>query len=291
MRGGERWWGSINMDKNKYIKWYNLAREIIQNDKLIPDYEPWISPEDWLMFAPSSIHSREEAKNADIPNIFFDLSRNLTDGYARLGLTFNNLSAVEKLRNILGGFCKSEKESLTNCLLSLKTVWSIKVKRKIHYQNYQEVPTYIEEYSVSTSKITEKVINDIFLVSDRIRTEGQQNRANKKLEQNKSRIAYTEVPFINLMECEFELNEESFKKRIKEIFSIFGICLKVKDEKEIKVFKLQQQEVELEIQRIRNQLQWNDNYPWLVNVTEEQITQKRNRLKKLEEELKLIGAL
>src|SRR3989338_989106 len=277
------------IDTEKYIYWYNLAHKVVQNEELVPNREPWVSTEEWLMFAPDYILSMEEAKTASIPNIFFDLSNGLTERRGKFGLTFNNLPAVEKLRNILSNYCKDEKELLTAALLSLDTVWSIKVQRKIHYKNHQEEPTYIQEYTSQTNEINERVINDIFEVSDRIREEGKQNRTKEKLKQGKSRIAYTEVPSINLMECEFELTEENFRNRVKEIFPIWAICLKIKSDREIKRIELKQREVKVEIQRIKDQLQKQRENPTSIPATPEQIAQKEKRLKELEDKLKKIA--
>ena len=70
------------MDKKKYIKWYNVAKEVINDFNLIPDRTDdeiliFISSEDWLMFAPKSIITKKDGESMDIPNIYLDLHRDL----------------------------------------------------------------------------------------------------------------------------------------------------------------------------------------------------------------------
>ena len=65
------------VDKNTYVKWYNLARDEIKDENLLPartkeEIFDLISRENWLLFC-------EKQDNKDIaiqkpePNIFFDV--------------------------------------------------------------------------------------------------------------------------------------------------------------------------------------------------------------------------
>ena len=103
------------MDKIKYVKWYNLARTIINDDYLIPErHDKEIlkliskSSDEWLAFAPKDI-TMEELKNSVDPNIYFEI---IDDNRGIIGLTFNTVRSVDKIKNILEGYCKAEKEEL-----------------------------------------------------------------------------------------------------------------------------------------------------------------------------------
>lgn len=114
------------MDKEKYIKWYNLARNAANNTFLIPQRSPeeivsFVSPKNWLGFADKDISSLDELEKSDEPNIFFIIE----DDKGTIGLTFNNVRAVDKIKNILNGFCKSEKEELIKKLSGLDSSWSL----------------------------------------------------------------------------------------------------------------------------------------------------------------------
>lgn len=236
------------MDKTKYIKWYRLAQEIVKNDILIPDRTDeqiidLVSQEDWLMFTPKDV-TREQAKNSNDPNIWFTIDKDSTKLFkgeskenekdrARIGLTFNTIPSVEKIKNILSGYCKKEKEELIKQLLTLEGVWKIKVKRKIKEHNFAESPTYIEEYKKDSNQIDGGIVDEVIKVSNRIRKEGDLKREEFKIKDK----FYLETPSIELMECDFALNEQEYQKRIKEAFEVLAICLNVKTDSEIKKFE------------------------------------------------------
>ena len=66
------------MNKEKYLKWYKLAQEVVNNPELIPERTDkeilyLVSEEDWLMFLIKELSDMKEAKNADKPNVFFSI--------------------------------------------------------------------------------------------------------------------------------------------------------------------------------------------------------------------------
>ena len=112
--------GSKLVDKNVYVKWYNIAKDEIEDKNSIPDRTKeeifdLVSRENWLILCPEGI-GKEEATQIPEPNIFFDvLSKegNLT-GFGRIGLTFNNLGAYNKFKTIMKGINKEIKNQITN---------------------------------------------------------------------------------------------------------------------------------------------------------------------------------
>ncbi len=216
-----------------------MTEETINDNFLIPhrsdkEIEGFVSQENWFMFAPASICTREEAKNAPIPNVFFNLYEEDSTESGRIGLTFNTIQSVERIKNILSGYSHKEKEELKNRLLSLEGVWKITVNRKIK-DNFKVTPCYEREFERQSNDINENIIDEIIATSERIREEGKENREKVKL----SKKSYTETPTIDLMVCEFYLSEDEFKKRIKEAFDVLKICLRIKTDAQIK--KLEKQ--------------------------------------------------
>ncbi len=230
----------MSINKTEYIKWYNLAKNIVNDSSLIPNRtdkeiaDNFVSTENWLMFAPEGISSSNEVKQSSIPNIWFALSEENEIRKGTIGLAFNNVNSVDKIKNILSGYCRQEKNDLTEELLNLEGEWRITVVRKIKDKHFNQVPDYTEEFSRKTNEINDDIMNKIIDISNRIREEGRSNREKLKIDTNKSKVAYTETPAINLMECEFDLSEDIFKKRILEAFNVLKICLRVKSDSQIR---------------------------------------------------------
>ncbi len=217
----------INMDKEKYIKWYNLARDAVNDAFLMPQRYPeeivsFVSREDWLGFADKDT-SLEELEKSDKPNIFFEIENNK----GTIGLTFNNVNSVDTIKNILNGFCKVEKEELIKKLLELETIWRIKVHRKIKEHHQSEKAEYDTVFDEQSNKIDEKNIEKIIKLSEEIRENG------KRKPINKANYPY-ETPVITLMESDFELSEDEFKKRIVSAFDVLRTCLNVKTDSQIR---------------------------------------------------------
>lgn len=217
----------IIMDKEKYIKWYNLARDAVNDTFLMPKRSPeeivsFVSREDWLDFADKDT-SLKELENSDKPNIFFRIE----DDKGTIGLTFNNVRAVDKIKNILNGFCKSEKEELIEKLLGLELIWRIKVYRKTKEYHQSEKADYPLVFDEPSNRIDEKNIEKIIKLSEEIREEGKRNPITK-------RNYPSETPSINLIESTFNLSEDEFKKRTISAFDVLRTCLNVKTDFQIR---------------------------------------------------------
>jgi hypothetical protein len=240
------------MDKTKYLKWYKLAREVVNDDFLVPErsddliMSEFVSEGDWLLFTPAGISTKNEAINSPLPNIFFRLKENI----CRIGLTYNNVKSTDVLKNILSGHCAEDKKHLIDGLLGLDAVWKIKVNRKIKDKNHAQTPKYhiYEGFPKSSNDINDGIVDEIIKASNTIREEGREKR--KKMEM--SGKYYLETPSINIMECEFELSERTFKKRIGEAFEILKICLKVKTDSQIK--KLDKKH-KTELEKLRSEIE------------------------------------
>lgn len=236
------------MDNKKYVVWYNLAKKLIKDDFLIPsrtdeEIKSFVSPENWFGFAPKDIPSLKELQISDRPNIFLDIS---DENDPVIGLTYNNLGAVDKIKNILLGFNRNEKEELVKKLSELKPFWRIMLYRKVkdHHQSQRaKYECVIEEPS---HKIDEKLIKEIISQSERVRENGKRHPINKANYPQ-------ETPVITLMESrDFELSEKTFIDRIIPAFDLLRTCLKVKSESQIKKM---QSDNKKEIDELENEVQ------------------------------------
>ncbi|MBU0459300.1 MAG: hypothetical protein KJ771_00665 [Nanoarchaeota archaeon] len=282
------------MNKEKYIKWYKITKEIVNNDSLVPkrsDQEilKLVSQEDWLMFVLKKFDNTEEAKNAPTPNVFMNLYKNDNKNFCRIGVTFNNVGGVDVLKNILSKYCKDEKEALTKSLLSLDGSWEIVVSRKIKEYNWAQTPEYVEEFHINSNQINDKIVDQIISWVNKIREEGTEKRLSKKVVQ--------ETPSVNLLEAIFELNEDEFRKRMKEAFEVLQVCLEVKPNSEIrKIVKSKENELqELEEKHESLMEKWSKRESYLslgvatqeqINNLEKEIKEIEDKINKLKEELK-----
>jgi hypothetical protein len=221
------------VDKKVYVRWYNLAKDTIKNEELIPsrtneELFDMVSRENWLMFCLKD-ETKDIAIVKDEPNVFFDvLSREgNAEGTARLGLTFNNVRSYERFKTIMRGLNKEIKDEITEKLLKLNNDWKINIKRKTKDKYHGQVPNYKVEKEWDSNKINETIIDEIIKLGNDIREQGR-NEADRRKPKY-----YFEGPSVNLMESEFSLKEDVFKDRIEEIFEVLALCLKVKTDIEV----------------------------------------------------------
>lgn len=278
------------VDKNVYVKWYNLAKEEVNEENLIPERNKeeifeLISRENWLLFCQKEENKEIATQKAD-PNVFFDvLSKegNLT-GFGRLGLTFNNLGAYDKFKTIMRGVNRELKDKITKELLDLKYDWKIKIQRKIKAHMQFQTPEYKEEGSWDTKEINENIIDDIIEKAKKIREEGEEKRIEKKPKY------YCETPTINLMEAEFKLDEKEFRDRISEIFKILSLCLGVKTNVEVnKIIREKVKKIKAyseELKRLNEELPKKQALKGIVKqITGESIERDKARKEQIEKEI------
>jgi len=239
----------IEINKSDYIMWYNLARDTIKNEELIPtrtsaEIIDLVSRENWLLFCLKG-DTKEITINKDEPNIFFDLhsreGRFKDNG--RIGLTFNNLKSYERFKLIMKGMNKEIKDKITERLLQLNSDWKINIKRKIKDYNYGQPPKYKLEKEWQSNQLNETIVDEIITIGNLIREQGINER------QKREPKYYFEGPAINFMESEFSLQEEIFKDKILEAFNILSLCLKIPTGVEInqEVRRMDKRIAELEV--------------------------------------------
>jgi len=278
------------VDKNVYVKWYNISKEEVNDLNLIPERTKeeifgLVSKQNWLIFGLKD-EDKEMASQKPEPNIFFEvLSKegNLT-GSGRLGLSFNNLGAYNRFKTIMRGINKELKDKITNELLALKYSWNIELLRKIKKNNHSQTPDYIQEAKWVSNNINEAIIDEIIQKANIIREQGIEKRINKKP------AYYCETPTINLMEAEFKLSEEEFRDRVSEIFKILSLCLNVKSDVEANKtirHKIKDLTEKLEkLDRINKELPKDKMMVGVITqFTEETIKQKEAEKEQLEKDI------
>jgi len=278
------------MDKQKYIKWYKIAREEINDDYLIPEKTDkeilnLVSREDWLMFVLADLDNTKQAKNIPRPNIFMYIREDNKD-CCGIGVTFNQVGAVDVLKNILSRYCTDEKAELTKLLLGLDGSWKITVSRKIKDHNWQQTPKYINEIDINCNRINNKIVDQIVECANRIRQDGKEKR---KL----SASYYMETPSVNLVETEFVLGEDTFKKKVHEACNILKVCLNIKSDVSIRKIRGEKEkllkEFTDEYYRLQKILTCKDMFIAFGRMTIEQSEQKEKELSEIKKKIQDLG--
>lgn len=219
------------MDKKQYVRWYKLARAAVGDSKLIPErtdsdiIDNQVSKDNWLNLSP--VKNLEEVASSVNPNIWFSIHE---DGTASIGVHFNNKDSMEKIGNILSSACDEQKTELLSVMRDLDDTWETTLSRKIKESHPRQSPDYHDEWDTGANELDDDAIEELFKRSQKIFDDG-----NKEKEERKDiGMYYSETPTLNLVECEFDLKDEEFKKRILIAHEILGICYNVKTNTQIK---------------------------------------------------------
>lgn len=194
------------MNKEKYMKFYNLARETIENKELLPeisekDMEEIITDSNSFRIIPGmKIEVIGNLGSNDKPNIYFNFKEN--GSKIQIGLTFDNQKTTKKFKDDV--LNSSVKEKIMDDLKNLDDCWKLRIEaRKYRGAQQEDVDKRLEETS---NQIDKEVVQEISEVS---------NKINEKVAQGKYHN-HRIKPIV----CKFELDEDKFQKRFKEAFDV-----------------------------------------------------------------------
>jgi predicted RNA-binding Zn-ribbon protein involved in translation (DUF1610 family) len=139
-----------------------------------------------------------------------------------IGLTCNTIDSVEKMRNILDSYHNPERENLLSALKKLDDTFTASVSRKIKENHFAQPPVYQTKLQIKSNQINDEIIKNIFKITDEIRKRGIE------LMELHGISHPIEAPTIQLAYCEFQMNEDIFRRRLQELKPLFEICLRVK---------------------------------------------------------------
>lgn len=211
------------MEKNEYVKWYKFARATVGDSKLILertdlDIKNQISEKNWLNLSPAK--NLENVPSSVNPNIWFSID----GGIGYIGLHFNSKDSMKKIRNIMSSVCNEQKTELMNLMKDLDDTWETTLRKKIKKSHPMQSPDYDFGWEIPANKLNEEAIEELFNRSQKIYYDGK-----RKTEMEKGMGKYySETPVLNLVECNFSLNENEFKKQILIVHKILEICYDVK---------------------------------------------------------------
>lgn len=215
------------MNIGVYIKLFNIAYEELGSNlvRKLSDSEviDWISRENWLMLPLPTETKMEKAKNRCDPNIYISLNK-INSGTEEIGvgLICNTIDSVEKMRNILDSYHNPDRENLLSALKKLDNTFTASVRCKIKENHFAERPVYIHKYEIKSNQIDDKIIKNIFQITDEIRKNGI------KLMKSRGKSHPIEAPTFELAYIEFQMNEDIFRRKLQELKPVFETCLHVK---------------------------------------------------------------
>lgn len=221
------------IQKEVYIKWYQLARETVGDSYLIPErteediINNQVSNENWLNLSP--VKNLAEVASSVNPNIWFSIDATVCS----MGIHFNNKESMNKIKNILRSRCDTQKTELEDAMKELDDTWKTTLSRKIKNHHPMQSPEYETVITKPANHLDDNAIVELFTVSQKIAEEGKKEKQKFK-ERNQY---YSETPTLSLVVCDFALNkktQEEFKKRILIAHRIMEICYHVKTDHVIK---------------------------------------------------------
>jgi len=211
-----------------FVKWYRISESVLGN--LIPhlsDQEivSFVSDNKWLVVPTEYETDRRDSINRRDPAMFINLSEK---GKIGLGIVYNTLASVERLRNILHTFHSLNKDELLKGLNELDDEFMTTVERKTKHYYFGQTPEYEEELKFHSNKIDSSSIFEIFKRADQIRHEGRREMKRRGIHWNPI------LPHINLAITWTERNEDVFRAKLEELKPIYEIVLRIKTDREIK---------------------------------------------------------
>lgn len=271
--------------KKRYIKWYRLAQQTINDEKIAPKLMDeqimhLVSGANWLPVASPDLVNRDDVKNSPHPNIYISLDEDEPE--ITVGVVFNTVRSIDRIRrSILTPYSAKEKEELIQLLHALGKNYRTSVWKKIHDYRWDQTPKYEPldpPVEVSTNKIDAGFIERVFKAAGEIRVEGLRKSREKKALGK----FYRENPVIGLAEITMPLDEGEFRSRIKELTKILNVCTRVKTEVEIKKIRKGEAMQIKELQEEKRRLEQMINLPYFSEKARKRLEEVNKELKELE---------
>lgn len=215
------------VEKKDYIKWYSLARSIVNDDVLIPqrsdeEIKKLVSDIGWFMFAPKGLSDKVMAREDIRPNIYMLIT---SKKQAILGLAFDKVPTIDHFHNIVEEYSHVELDELLKKLKPLPDYWKTTIQIKTKEGHHQVSPHYKD---INTFKTNTLDRDKLISISNQLQEIREDNR--NKFRKSPYRCI---TPVMNLMENKFILAEGGFSERVKPIFEVLKICRNIKTRYEV----------------------------------------------------------
>ena len=221
--------------KSKYVKWYRYLESVFGN--LVPhltddEIMGYVSDRDWIIIPIAGEEDKHDARLADRPNLFLDLS---DENKISFGISYDKLGSIRRLRNILSTFNAQELDQIIQQLHSLDDSFFTKGLRKTKRFYWAEAPNYEDAFVQHSNKMDYEQFKELFKVIDEISNE------RKLLDEEKK---YQLAPSVDLVSSEVMMEENGFKEKLSKIKPIYDVAIKVRTEEEFQEEREHQKKIE-----------------------------------------------
>jgi len=210
------------VDKKQYIEAYKICCNSVSDNSILPPLNDtqiikYISKENWLLFPLKIETSKEDAKTESRPNVYLALLGN----NFRMGITLNQIKAVECFCNIVESHSEEKKIEILNMLNQLSEDYITVVNRKIKDKFHMQAPKYVIEFEKKSNSINSEYFEEMVKTAYKIREEGTIKR------KDKDGKYYSELPEIELAAIQTQFNKENLEIVTNQLFPILKLCLSI----------------------------------------------------------------
>lgn len=218
----------MNAVSRKYISWYRIIESVFGLD--VPHLtdtkiQSYVSSEDWMIIPITGEQNKEDARQAQRPNLFFELSQ---DKAIRVGITYDKIESVQRLRQVIMPFNSKTREEMLERLAVLDDSFFTNVSRKMKEYYWAQSPLYRIVYRRQCNALTQPDLIEMFTTVDKIMAERDLLEKGKK---------YKLAPAINLVDVTTLRDEVHFREILKKIKPVYEAAVNVETEEDVEVAK------------------------------------------------------
>lgn len=198
--------------------------------------EKWISERNqWIMYAAPECKTKEQATSAPLPNIWIgDPSEDGKE--VRMGLSFQTKTLVETFMSLNEVPNRETRDKMLTILSKISKDWVFTIQQKTRWDTFATSSHYKEIEAIPCAEIDSAKLTQIIKTLQKIKAE-----SHKRDDIVDGRRIDYQGPAFNFMEASVDFPSTDFATHAREIFDIFQMCLKLKDQatisKEIQIMK------------------------------------------------------
>lgn len=268
---------------SEYVKWYHIAQKIVNDEAVIPKLsedkvKDRLSRANWLLLvAPYS--EKEESKFTDEPNIFLRIVENTLI----LGLSFNNVPAVERLIDSLDEYNKETRLKIIEVIKKLGPGFEVSVEKRIWRKNYAAKPEFedVSPFPMKAVDMDNSMVSKIIDTVNALRKECLEHTREARGKDG----YYREAPSVSLAYIEFKKNEESFSKNLMKLVNLYKLCVSVKSKKQIREIKSKEESDKKKVESLEKRLKHLEFTKDMPMISDAQRKEMEEEIKKVSKEL------
>ncbi len=218
--------------------------------------DEWISKRNqWIMYAAPQCETKSQAISAPLPNVWIG-APSVDGNFLSMGLSYQTKPLVETFLMIDSISNQEVRDKFLTILSKVSEKWNFTLEQKTRWDTFTSSPEYDTRETIPCHEITENKLLEILNHLRKIKSESHERDT---LVEGR-RIDY-QGPAFNLMEVEVAYPSPDFGVYAREIFEIFQICLKMKDQvtitREIDIMKKEIQRLRIKLTEVEKAIKWD----------------------------------